>query len=89
LELPRSCARQALLTPGGRAPDQASSSNRAGAVNHERTGRSKARKQVIPGVTPAVTNPQPSTIRLRRRSSQSFRRGWAIHHRDLGAATAP
>jgi D-serine deaminase-like pyridoxal phosphate-dependent protein len=28
----------------------------------------------FPGVTPAVTHPQPSTIRLRRRSSQSFRR---------------
>ena len=33
---------QAPLTPGGQAPDQASSSNRAGAGDHERTGRSKA-----------------------------------------------
>ena len=29
---------------------------------------------VLPGVTPAVTNPQPTTIRLRKRSSQSYRR---------------
>jgi hypothetical protein len=71
----------ALLTLSGQAPDQASSSNRAGAGNHERTGRSKAYLPVIPGVTLAVTNPQPTTIRLRPRSSQSF-------HRDL-ARTAP
>jgi hypothetical protein len=37
--------RQALLTPGGQAPDQASSSNRAGAGDHERTSRSRARSQ--------------------------------------------
>jgi hypothetical protein len=28
---------------------------------------------VLPGVTPAITNPQPTTIRLRKRSSQSYR----------------
>src|SRR3954452_22576258 len=39
----------APLTPGGQAPDQASSSNRAGAGNHERTGRSKARSQSLRG----------------------------------------
>ena len=77
--------RPAPLTPGGQAPDQASSSNRAGAGNHERTCRSKARKPVIPGVTPAVTNPQPSTIRLRTRSSQSFRREAATHSYGLRA----
>src|SRR4051812_6572713 len=64
----------APLTPGGQAPDQASASNRAGAGDRERTGRSKAQRPVIPGVTPAVTNPQPSTFRLRWRSSQSIRR---------------
>lgn len=48
--------------------------NRAGAGDHERTCRSKARKPVFPGVTPAVANPQPTTIRLRTRSSQSFHR---------------
>jgi len=62
------------LTPDGQAPDQASSSNRAGAGNRERTGRSKASTPVIPGVTPTVTDPQPTTIRLHTRSSQSFRR---------------
>ena len=31
-------------------------------------------KPVIPGVTLAVTNPQPSTFRLHWRSSQSLRR---------------
>src|SRR6478672_6480057 len=31
-------------------------------------------KPVTPRVTPAVTNPQPTTTRLRRRSSQSLRR---------------
>src|SRR3954451_10313220 len=56
-------------TPGGQAPDQASSSNRAGAGNHERTSRSKAQKPVTPGVTPAATNPQPTTIRLLSRPS--------------------
>src|SRR5687768_15684898 len=50
--------RQARPTPGGQAPDQASSSNRAGAGDHERTSRTKAQKPVIPWVTPAVTNPQ-------------------------------
>src|SRR4051812_45795038 len=52
--------RQAPLTPGGQAPDQASYSNRAGAGNHERTGRTKAPRPVIPGVTPAVTNHSPA-----------------------------
>jgi hypothetical protein len=66
--------RPAPLMPGGQVPDQASSSNRAGVGNHERTGRSKASKPVIPRVTPAVTNPLPITIRLRWRSSQSYRR---------------
>src|SRR6478609_7493283 len=37
--------RKALLTPGGQAPDQASSSDRAGAGDHERTSRTKARGQ--------------------------------------------
>ena len=59
---------------GGQAPDQASCSNRAGAGNHERTSRTQGTKPVIPRVTLAVTNPQPSTIRLRWRSSQSIRR---------------
>ena len=40
------------LTPGGQAPDQASSSNRAGAGNHERTSRSKARSQSHRGSHP-------------------------------------
>src|SRR5680860_754388 len=48
------------LTPGGQAPDQASSSNRAGASNHERTSRTKAETPVFPRVTPAVTNHSPS-----------------------------
>ena len=42
----------APLTPGGQAPDQASSSNRAGAGDHERTGRSKARSQSFRGSHP-------------------------------------
>ncbi|MCW2737775.1 MAG: hypothetical protein JWN97_2419 [Nocardioides sp.] len=41
--------RQAPLTPGGQAPDQASSSNRAGASNREWTGRTKARSQSFRG----------------------------------------
>jgi hypothetical protein len=49
----------APLTPDGQAPDQASSSNRAGAGDHEWTSRSKARKPVTPGVTPAATNHSP------------------------------
>src|SRR5680860_1413551 len=48
------------LPPGGQAPDQASSSNRAGASNHERTSRTKAETPVFPRVTPAVTNHSPS-----------------------------
>jgi hypothetical protein len=32
------------------------------------------RAPVIPGATPAVTNPQPTTIRLRWRSSQPYHR---------------
>src|SRR5665811_1760439 len=39
----------APLTPGGQAPDQASSSNRAGAGDHERTGRNKAQSQSFRG----------------------------------------
>jgi hypothetical protein len=66
--------RQAVLTPGGQAPDQASSSNRAGAGDHERTSRSKAQQPVTPWVTLAVTNPQPTTIRLQTPSPQSHRR---------------
>src|SRR6187431_2749124 len=42
----------APLTPGGQAPDQASSSNRAGAGDHERTGRNKARSQSFRGSHP-------------------------------------
>jgi hypothetical protein len=34
---------QARLTPGGQAPDQVSSFDRAGASNHERTSRTKGR----------------------------------------------
>ena len=44
--------RPAPLTPGGQAPDQASSSNRAGAGDHERTGRTKARSQSFRGSHP-------------------------------------
>jgi hypothetical protein len=44
--------RQAPLTPGGQAPDQASSSNRAGAGDRERTGRTKARSQSFRGSHP-------------------------------------
>src|SRR6476619_6316855 len=44
--------RPAPLTPSGQAPDQASSSNRAGAGNHERTGRTKARSQSLRGSHP-------------------------------------
>ena len=62
----------APLTPGGQAPNQASSFNRTGASNRERTCRTKGKMPVLPGVTPAVTNPQPTTSRLRRRSSQSL-----------------
>jgi hypothetical protein len=36
-------------TPDGQAPDQASSSNRAGAGDRERTGRNKARSQSFRG----------------------------------------
>ena len=39
----------APLTPGGQAPDQASSSNRAGAGNQQRTVRSKAQTQSLRG----------------------------------------
>jgi hypothetical protein len=59
----------------------------AGAAgNHEQTRPSESAKPVIPGVTPAVANPPPTTIRLRTRSSQSFRRGWAagaLDHEQL------
>ena len=56
----------------GFIPDQASSSNQG---RQRRAEKSQQRtKPVIPGITPTVTNPQPSTIRARKRSSQSFRR---------------
>jgi hypothetical protein len=52
--------RKALLAPGGQAPDQASSSDRAGASNHERTSRSEGETRDAPGVTHAVANHSPS-----------------------------
>jgi len=57
---------------GGQAPDQANSSNRAGAGDHERTSQNEGTQPVIRWVTLAATYPQPSTITgLRRGYSQS------------------
>jgi hypothetical protein len=55
------------LTPSGQAADQASSSNRAGAGNHERTGRTKAHKQSF-RESHRGHHPRPNTLRLRWRS---------------------
>ncbi len=57
---------------GGQAPDQASFSNRAGAGDTERTGRTKGTGPIRCGVTPGVTDAQPSRItELRSGYSQS------------------
>src|SRR6187431_836861 len=50
----------APLTPGGQAPDQASSSNRAGAGDRERTGRNKARSQSYRGSHPRSPTHSPA-----------------------------
>ena len=57
---------------GGQAPDQAKSSNRAGAGDHERTSPFKGTKPVRSWVTLIITDPQPSSVTgLRGGSSQS------------------
>lgn len=50
----------APLKPGGQAPDQASSSNRAGAGDHERTSRSKAQSQSFRGSRPRSPTHSPA-----------------------------
>jgi hypothetical protein len=66
--------RPAPLAPSGQAAAQASAFGRAGAGNHERTSRNKARSQSQRGSRPRSPSHSPPPSGLRWRSSQSHRR---------------